>query len=299
MNNTDKSLIRWSATIALAAGFAIGWFAHTWQGLPVSVSDSSAILASPRPDIPPPTVFAQPLEERIQLTEAQLKKAQANYAEVLRERDQLAKTNSALDDARLKAEKAQARAEQGAALMAGITSKLSDGQLQVPQTVAEAAVYAGLSQRTAADFHTKWGDKAPAEGTPESAAYHQDMDAVTTSLATAMKSLGADGMEDTYKKPASLAQFQSLQLYGSLQLNDTQWQQLDGTLNRYYAEGFNRKLEGASRPEAGEDAWEQQRDALSQRAFNEVQALLTPQQRADFSRLYKSTFLWELNIGGR
>jgi hypothetical protein len=101
MNNTAKSLIRWSVAIALAAGFAIGWFPHKWQGQPVSVSDSSVVLATPRSVNPPPTDFTQPLEERIQLTEAQLKKAPANHAEVFRERDQFTKTNSTLDDARL------------------------------------------------------------------------------------------------------------------------------------------------------------------------------------------------------
>lgn len=240
MNNTDNSLIRWSAVIPLTVGFAIGWFAHTWQGLPVSVSDCLAVLASPRRGIPPPTVVTQPLEQRLQLTEAQLKKAQANYAEALRDQDQLAQTNSALDDARHKAETAQARAEQGAELTTDIASKLlNDGQLQVPQTIVEAAVYGGLTHRAAADFHPKWGDKAPSEGTPEPAAYHHDMDALTTSFAEVMKSLGADGVEDIDKKPTSLAQFQSLQLYGSRQLNDTQWKKLDGTLNRYDAEGFN------------------------------------------------------------
>lgn len=174
----------------------------------------------------------------------------------------------------------------------------TNGKLEVPQTVAEAAVFAGKLHRMASDFALKWGGKAPPEGTPEAAAYQKEMEAVTTNFAAVMKSFGDNSLEEVIAKPASVAQFQSLQLYGSLELNEAQLQQLEATLNRYYTEGYGRKLNGASRPKEGVEAWQQQQDSLNQRAYKEIQTMLSPQQRADFTRYYKPSFLWEVNMGG-
>lgn len=284
-----KTIFGVSVLAVIVISLALFWHANDDPGTPAQAT------------VPVPTSApTQPLDEHIALAETQLKKTQTSYDDLLRERNQLAHTNVALADARLKSEKDKARAEQTSELMTGIASKLADdGQLQVPQTVAEAAVFAGQLHRTATDFTAKWGSEAPPEGTPESAAYHKEMDALTTDFAALMKSFGANSLESIAKAPSSIAQFQGLQLYGALQLSDTQWQQLDGALNRYFTEGFARKLDGAARPATGVDAWEQQRTALSQRAFTEIQAMLTPQQRADFDRLYNSSFLWNFNIGGK
>jgi hypothetical protein len=287
-------------SVTLALGVALGWFSHGWQrgsassaaDLPLATSSANAAK------------FSQPsaatLDERIQLTEIQLKQAQTNYAGIMQEKDLLSREKLTLEEARLQAEKAKAIAEQRSGFFAAVASKLAnEGSLEVPQTVAEASVFAGQLHRMSMDFSAKWGDAAPPQGTPEFAEYQQEMDALATESADLIKFFGANKIEDIVKKSSSIAHFQSLQFYGSLGLNDAQWRQLDGTLNRYYTEGFNRNLQAAARPETGVDAWQEQRTTLSQQAYNEVRASLTPQQRSDFERLYGPNFFWNINIGPR
>lgn len=38
---------------------------------------------------------------------------------------------------------------------------------------------------------------------------------------------------------------------------------------------------------------------MSEKAFAEIQTILTPQQRTDLRRIYNPDFLWGANIGSR
>lgn len=182
-----------------------------------------------------------------------------------------------------------------------IMAKLASGEeLQIPQTMPELSVFCGQLQLRSRNFYEKWNGRIPEKNTPQEVEYKQELDDLVTDEATLLKGLNTltkDGNFDM-GDPATVAQFQSMQVYGALGLNESQWQQLDGKLNAFYQEFYGQKLSVASRPDTAVEAWEERRNQMSRKAFAEIQASFTPQQRADFLRIYSPLFLLAVDAIG-
>lgn len=209
------------------------------------------------------------------------------------ERERLARKNKELEDA-------LRQAEQRSDFLGDLAMKLANaGELEMAQTDAEAAVLAGQVHRAGSDFAVRWGGNAPSEDSPEFPLYTEERDALLSDLAGVIKSIEEFWGGDLASSPESVAQFQSLQMYGALELSDANWQELDGAMQQYYDEGFGNGLNASARPESGLEEWEVQRKELSQRAFRQIQAILPAEKRTNFERLYEPDyFLWTFSIGG-
>lgn len=293
------------AAIGLVVGMGIGFYAGqrltgTLQG--VAQPPASA------PDAATSTNRLARAQERRQVEtemlelESRLRQLQKRHGEMARQRNELEQVNTVLGEAALRSEQARVEAEQNAEFFGKIAAKLiAADKLAMPKTMAEVALRAGQLGRKLAEFKESYSGKPPAEGTPEYNAYKQRMDALASEFAPVLKALGGGDGDDVKRlvsTPQGVAEFQSLQVYGALGLSDQQFQQVHGALSRYYAEGFAQKLDLASRPETGVEAWVAQRNALNDRATTEVLHYLTPEQRATFDKLLGKQFLWQINIGG-
>ena len=162
------------------------------------------------------------------------------------------------------------------------------------------------------NFYEKWNGRLPAAGSPDEAIYQNELDVAITDDATLMKSVAIVG-DESMGNPASIAQFQGAQLSSALGLEESQLPQLNEYLNRFYADTAHRKLNWESIPASGEQPflesqqnpegelalWFKNREEMSEKAFAEIQTILTPQQRTDLRRIYNPDFLWGANIGSR
>lgn len=244
----------------------------------------------------------RPVETEMLDVEARLGRLQKQHAELTRQRDELARDNEALADAKQLAEQERVAAEQNTEFIGKIAAKvIAANKLTMPESLAEAAVLAGRLGRKLAEFKASFFGKPPAEGTPEYVAYKQEIDALTSEWAPVVKALGGDdggGLMRQMSTPQGAAEFQALQIYGTLDLSERQFEQVYGILSRHYGDGFARKLDLGSRPETGVEAWVQQRVALNDRAVADVRGALTPDQQAVFDKLIGKQLLWQINIGG-
>jgi hypothetical protein len=221
-------------------------------------------------------------------------------------REDLARKNAALRKELAREKAVRAFFEQQYKFHNEMSAKLASDTLPTPKTEADVAILMGRFHRASVDFERKWGLKSPADGTPEAEEHSRELDQLTTYAATFRKVMesgidaegGRDDGFDSDPTPGDIAQMQSLHLLGSLELDETRWQKLDGLLALHYADGFDRKLDLASRPATGAEDWARQREDLSRKAYTEIQALLSEEQRAIFQRLYQPGFFWSLQLGG-
>lgn len=235
-------------------------------------------------------------------SDTQLRQLQQRYEGLQEERDRLMQENAKLESARVKAEEAQKLATENMKFFGEMTRNLiwSD-KVNLPQSMAEAAMRAGQLGRKLTEFKAAYVGKFPAEGSPEYDAYQKQMDALAAEFAPVLKVLGGDdgsAMKQQLSNAQGAAAMQSYLVTGALDLSDQQFQQVYDTLNRYYTDGFNRGLNRDARPATGVDAWVQQRQAQNDQAVTEIKNLLTPSQRADFDKIIGKTLLWQFNIGG-
>lgn len=211
----------------------------------------------------------------------------------------LERQNAALREQLAEARRINEMAEDQSRFLEEITIKLlGDDQLHVPETVAGLAVLYGQVQLRSRDFLDKWNGRIPPDGTPEAESYRQELDARITDDATLMKALMESAKDDPFKEASDMAQFQSIQLYASLGLDESQWRQLDDDLNGFYSEIKRLKLDSASKPTTGFDEWRGRREEMGCKVFSEIQSSFTPRQQEEFKRLYDPSFLWGLNVGG-
>jgi len=293
------------AVLGLAIGVGIGFLAgQRMTNVPKShvPSPAGALQAAPSTNRVARTQERRQVETEMRELESRLRQLQKRHGELARQRDELEQVNTTLGEAALRSEQARVTAEQNTEFFGKVAANLiAADKLAMPKSTAEAALRAGQLGRKLAEFKESYLGKPPAEGTPEHGAYKQQMDALAAEFAPVLKALGGDdgnGVMRQVSTPQGVAEFQSLLVYGALGLSDQQFQQVHGALGRYYAEGFAQKLDLASRPETGVEAWVERRNALNVRAVTEAQRYLTPEQRADFDRLIGKQLLWQINIGG-
>lgn len=239
------------------------------------------------------------LSEHPESVNAQHKRQQERIAQLQQEIEELSRANTALEQDRQKAEAAREREERDTAFYRELAGKVLEGELKVPGTLAEAAVSNGRLMAKITMLNKKWGDTVPPEGTPEAAAYNKDREEVIADTASMMKFLGDEShVSEITSNPDSVRQFQSLSIYGALNLSEDQWRGIDLTLSGFYTNGFANRLNTGARPQTGIDAWNQQRAALSRAAFSAVSSRLTPEQAARFEELYsKDNWLWTISTG--
>ena len=225
---------------------------------------------------------------------------QAERERLQAEGQPLKETSADLDQARRQAEADKKRADKNTQMMAELNAKLVDPNLKVPQTVSEAALLKGQNLADAARFQQKWGDSAPAAGTPEADEYAREQDALVTQSAALLKFLTDEKNSAPLAERDNLVQFQAASLAGALDLRDDQAQAVNTVLDGYYQQFYEQGLNTTARPETGFDAWRQQRLALSQQAYAAVAALLTPEQAAAFHNAYPHSglYLFQMTFGG-
>lgn len=236
-----------------------------------------------------------------------------NSERVVRKNSELEKQNAALKEAKIRTEKMLEINRQQNEWMGRVTEKfLLDKELQVPQTASEFAVLYGQVKMRSQNFYEKWNGRLPAAGSPDEATYQNELDAAITDDATLMKSVSILG-DESMESPASMAQFQGAQLSSALGLEESQLPQLSEYLHRFYTDVAHRKLNWESIPASGDHpflesqqnpegelaVWFKNREEMSEKAFAEIQTILTPQQRTDLRRIYNPDFLWGANIGSR
>ena len=266
------------------------WFkpAEVTTEKPISTRETDSQAPSPSTDgkAVPNASAGQPDEEALSHLRAQSK---------------LAKAKAGLDQAKSEMEEAKAHLLQSSAMLEAITDKLAAKNLEIPQSVGEAAALTGQLKLKSVNFVEKWNRKVPAPDHPDAAAYHQEMDEIATGMAAMILAAQSGKLGDlTTQTPGQEAEFQSQAMAGALNLTDSQAQQFTGILNRYYAEAEANGVGGDTPPTAGVDNWRQQRSAISARAFSELQSSMTPQAAAEFRRLYSPNyFLWTITIGGQ
>lgn len=312
MNRTTCTIL------GLTAGLGLGFLAGLrLTHAPKDSVPSRAVSTLARQEVPPHAAKSRAtvtpdqvgsasvrrqVETEMRDVEARLDRLQKQHAELARQRDELARDNEALADAKQVAEQERVAAEQNTELIGKIAAKvIAANKLTMPESLAEAAVLAGRLGRKLAEFKASYFGKPPVEGTPEYAAYKQEMDALTSEWAPVVKTLGGDdgsGLMRQMATPQGAAEFQALQIYGTLDLSERQFEQVYGALSRHYADGFARRLDLGSRPQTGVEAWVEQRVALNDRASAEVRGILTTDQQAVFDKLIGKQLLWQINIGG-
>jgi hypothetical protein len=212
-------------------------------------------------------------------------------ADLQKERDTLKKE---LDASR----SALKGAEERAIFLRDVNEYLMMGTGQeLPKDATETSLFAGQLRRRMAEFNEKWGENGPPEGSPERAELLREREELAADFADLSKSLAGMDLPGVVSDPRKVADFQALQLYAALELDSDTWGRLQPTLTCAYEEGFQRKLNSANRPEQNPEAWEAQRNALSQKAYTEVLNTLPADKRAQFDRLYGPQFFWMLNVG--
>ena len=236
-----------------------------------------------------------------------------NSERVVRKNSELEKQNAALQEEKIRAEKMSEINRRQSEWMGRVTEKvLFDKELQAPQTASEFANLYGQVKMRSQNLYEKWNGRLPAAGSPDEAIYQNELDVAITDDATLMKSVAIVG-DESMGNPASMAQFQVAQLSSALGLEESQLPQLNEYLNRFYADTAHRKLNWESIPASGEQPflesqqnpegelalWFKNREEMSEKAFAEIQTILTPQQRTDLRRIYNPDFLWGANIGSR
>ena len=287
MTTIQKSLV--AAGIALLAGFGI------YQTVQVSQLQQQVQNLLPRTGMPSSPNANQPSA----ITESTLGIPQTNDRRQIRT-SELERQNAALREERDMLQKSMEITKEQSEFLAKITMKLAGSdELQIPETVPEIAVLYGQIKMRSQEFYDKWNGRIPKEGTPEAEIYQQELDASVTDDATLMKAFGNLSNGDFMKDAAGMAQFQSLQLYGALGLDETQWRDLDKTLNRIYAEFNDEGLSKSSQPSTGMEDWAKRRDEKARQAFTEIEAGLTPQQRTRFNQAYQPNFLLGFSLGGQ
>lgn len=223
-----------------------------------------------------------------------------NSERVHRKNIELTKQNAALQEERDNTRKSLEIKKEQSSFLENITMKLAGNEkLEIPETVPELAVLYGQIQLRNRDFYEKWNGRIPEAGTPEAAAYQEDLNANVTDDATLLKAFTTMGKDISTNDVASWAQFQSMQLYGALKLDESQWRTLDEQLNRIYKDYYDRGLNRDARPDTGLEAWREQVSDFCNKAFVEIQSGFTPQQRSEFKRIYRPDFLVGLNVGGQ
>ena len=144
----------------------------------------------------------------------------------------------------------------------------------------------------------KWGEKVPPEGTPEASEYQKDQEKLMTGMAAWGKFVADPKALAPLADPDNLAQFQTLSLSGALNLGEDQMQRINAALSTCLEEADARGLNTRTPPPTDAAAWNQARTEIGRRAFNDVNALLSPEQSAVFTNLYSgNAWLWTLVVG--
>ena len=207
-------------------------------------------------------------------------------------------TNMALKKLRQNAKAARRQEKRDAKFWAAFAVKYADKNLRPPGNLDEAAVAAGCWMAEVAQLKAKWGEKVPPAGTPEASAYEQDQEKLMTEMAAWGKFVADPNALAPLAEPDRLAQFQTLSLSGALNLNEGQMQQIDAALSACLEDADARGLNTRVPPQTGATAWNQARTELARRAFNDVNAFLSPEQSAVFTNLYAgNAWLWTLVVG--
>ncbi len=207
----------------------------------------------------------------------------------------LRQTNATLETARQKAVADKTRSEKKAGLLTAFNGKLLDPNLKSPRTSAEAASLMGQNLADTAKFKQRWGDSAPAAGTPEADEYAREQETLVSESAAFLKFMADEKSRALLAQPDGIAQFQSAALAVALDLRADQVQGIGTALNGYYQQFFAEGLNSAAQPQTGMEGWQQQRSAISQQSYAAVSAFLTPEQATAFQRLYPAAGSWMLN----
>lgn len=285
MTTLQKSLV--AIVVTALAGFGI------YQTKRVSELEEQ-VRASRSEDAPLVVTERQP-QEASDRNPAGL--ARNNQRLVGRKND-LEQKNDALEEESARTKAALDMTMQQAEFLGDIAMKFASGdEIHVPESLPELAVLYGQAKRRARDFYQKWDGRIPAGDAPDAAEYQKELDACVTDDATLLKAFQTvDGSLDD---PQGRREFQSMQLYGALDLDEAAYGRVCQVVERFYTDSDYHKLSSRFRPETGVEAWEEKRNDAGRKVIAELRSCLTPRQQADFDRLYTPEFLWGLNVGGQ
>jgi len=105
-------------------------------------------------------------------------------------------------------------------------------------------------------------------------------------------------LEDLEKNPAAFADFQSSFIRSATGLEDeTKLSQIRDIIEKTYQQAVADGLDSSRRPPQGAEEWALRRDALDRQATKQVEDLLTPEEKARFSRAFLGVMGIDLGIG--
>lgn len=157
----------------------------------------------------------------------------------------------------------------------------------IPPHLVRSALLLGRLHRLTADYRA-----LRAAGSPDAESLRQQIATLTAEwnqAAQTDRTEGAPPLQDVIAVPELISLYKSLHLKAALQLDEARWRVLDARFLETFTQAFDQghTLAGYPLENPGQvSTWQTRRDAFGRDALASIRALVAPDQRAVFDRLY-------------